>query len=113
MRRRPKDIGTAGETAVVGYLRNWFPDVHRLAQSGAQDVGDIGGVEALTLQVKVRKAMELAAWVDQAAVQAERAHTPHFAVVHKRRGKGNAGEWYCTLPLSVFASIYYSALETV
>jgi hypothetical protein len=106
VKRRPKQIGTEGETAVARYLLQWFPGIHRLAPAGDADCGDLGGVPDLTIQVKVRRELALAEWVDQSAAQAARAGTAAYVVVHKRRGKGDPGQWYVTTRLEVFAPLY-------
>ena len=106
MKRSPKQNGTEGETLVAGYLSRWFPAVRRLALSGAADIGDLGGIADLTIQVKMHHQMSLAGWVDQAKAQSKRAGTAHYVVVHKRWGKGDPGKWYVTLPLEVFAPLY-------
>jgi hypothetical protein len=111
VRRSPKQIGTEGETMVARYLSRWFPQVTRLALAGANDLGDLGGVPGLTIQVKMGREMRLAEWVDQAEEQHARAGTTAFVVVHRRRGRGDPGKWYCCLPLEVFAPMYAALLQ--
>jgi hypothetical protein len=106
VKRRPKQIGTEGETAVVTFLKTWFPGCHRAALQGNQDTGDIDGIEDLCVQVKTVHATDLAGWVDQTTKQAARKGVPFFVVVHKRFRRGDAGEWYVTLPLKIFAPLY-------
>ena len=53
MTGRPKDIGTAAETAVVRFLRdNGFPLAERRALHGSTDRGDITGTPGLVWEVK-------------------------------------------------------------
>jgi len=106
VKRRPKQNGTEGESAVVAYLHEWFPKAHRTAPQGTGDIGDIDGIDELCVQVKCRHAMDLAGWVDQTTEQADRKGVPNFIVVHKRWGRRDPGEWYVTLPLKVFAPLY-------
>jgi hypothetical protein len=112
VRRSPKQIGTDGETRVQRFLVRYFPGVCRLAPAGAQDLGDLGGIPLLTVQVKMGKSMRLAEWVDQAEDQARRADTPFFVVIHHRPRRGDPGQWYTTLPVEVFAGLYAAFLRT-
>jgi hypothetical protein len=113
MKRSPKQIGTDTETRTQRYLLRFFPRVCRLAPAGAQDLGDLGGVPMLTIQVKGGKVLKLAEWVDQAGDQSDRAHTPYFVVIHRRLRKGDPGQWYATLPVETFAGLYAAFLRTV
>jgi hypothetical protein len=106
MTRTAKQNGTEAETRVAEFLRPYFPEIRRLAPAGIADTGDLGGIVGLTVQVKAQHQLKLAAWVDQAATQAQRAGTDHYVVVHRRWGKGNPGQWYVTMPLANFAPLY-------
>lgn len=101
-----KQKGTAAETAVVGYLQtHGFPYAERRTLAGSSDRGDIAGIPGVVLEVKNCARMELAGWVDEAATEAGNADVDVYAVVHKRRRKGNPGDWFVTLPLSVFCEV--------
>lgn len=53
MKRRPKDIGTAAETAVVRYLReHGFPGADRQPLRGNRDQGDITITAGVIAEVK-------------------------------------------------------------
>jgi hypothetical protein len=90
------------------YLSDPFPGIHRLPPAGSADIGDLGGVPDLTIQVKAHHKMTLAAWITETFGQAVRAGTPFYVVIHKRWGCGrkSVDQWYVTLPLGVFAEIY-------
>ena len=101
-----KAKGTAAETAIVNYLRELGVDAHRHALHGTQDVGDIlipgSGV---VIEVKAHRDMALAAWVDECETERQNAAArwPGSRVAlgivwHKRRGKGDPRDCYCTLP---------------
>jgi hypothetical protein len=111
VRRTPKQNGTEAETAAATFLRDYFPGVCRLPASGQADVGDLGGIDELAVQVKAQHRMELAAWMDATAHQAARKGVPYFVVVHKRWRKG-PGDWYVSLPLRVFAPLYAQLLRS-
>jgi hypothetical protein len=105
--RRPivskqKAKGTAAETAVVNYTRAngpWL--VERRATTGAHDKGDLAGLPC-AVEVKNCARMELAKWLEEATVEATNAQAEFGVVVHKRRGKGSPGDWYCTLSYADF-----------
>jgi hypothetical protein len=98
--------GTAAETAVVTYLQqHGFEYAERRAMNGVNDRGDIAGIPGVCLEVKNCARMDLAGWVDEARLEAGNAGVSVYAVVHKRRGKGDPGDWYVTLPLSVFCQV--------
>jgi hypothetical protein len=110
--------GTAAETAVVRFLQaNGYPHCERRALAGSHDRGDVAGIPGLVIEVKAAARMELAAWLDEAKLEA----TPVRPVAvlgpdgrdsgktiwqeihdlglvwHKRRGKGSPGDWYVTM----------------
>jgi len=49
---RPRDIGTAAETAVVRVLREYFPEADRSPLRGHHDQGDIRGTGDFIWEVK-------------------------------------------------------------
>src|ERR1700747_591072 len=98
-----KQKGTTAESQSCHYLQGFFPEVHRLAPAGANDKGDLGGIPDLTISVKNHLALAHAQWGDDAAKQAANAGNTEFVVIHKRRGKGDPGQWYATTTLDVFA----------
>ena len=108
---RPKKKGTAAETAVVNYLREQgFPHAERRAQSGNSDRGDIAGVIGTVIEVKNCARMELAAWVDEANLEAANDGTPTGVVWHKRRGKGDPGDWFVSMDGATFVFLLREAL---
>jgi len=100
---RPKDIGTAAESAVVKYLReNGFGNAERRALRGGNDCGDITGCGPIVIEVKAGKAAEGAsdglvqAWLAEAETERRNARADVAVLVMKRKGKsGNsAGDWW-------------------
>ena len=95
---KPKQKGTAAETAVVAYLReHGFPTAERRALAGSGDKGDVSGVVGCVIEIKSCARTELAAWIEEARKEAAAAHAPVWAVWHKRRGKGSPAEWFVTM----------------
>ena len=103
---KSKQKGTAAETAVVKYLKaNGFPKAERRALTGALDKGDISGIDDVVFEVKDHKKMELSGWVKELEVEVDNANAVTGAVVHKRRGTTDVGEWYATMPFYMFLSL--------
>lgn len=112
---RPKDIGTAAETAVVRYLRaNGFPGAERRALAGTNDLGDIIGVPGWAIEVKGGKAAEVASpgqvddWMDETETERVNAGASYGLLVVKRRGVGvlRAGEWWAYLPVDTVGDMF-------
>ncbi|UAJ79977.1 hypothetical protein IT072_02550 [Leifsonia sp. ZF2019] len=101
---RNKARGTAFETLITRALQDAFPDDDRIDRAplrGAKDEGDIRGVRSpfgrVVIECKNHNRLELAAWVDEAEVERGNADAIAGAVVHKRRGKGQALDQYVTM----------------
>ena len=110
MVNRSKNIGTAGETAVVRYLRDCggWPNAERRALAGSADLGDIIGTPGICWEVKAGKAAETAtdgdlrAWQDQTDTETRNSRSELGVLVCKRKavGAGNAGSWWAWTRLS-------------
>ncbi|GAA2618881.1 hypothetical protein SMC26_40420 [Actinomadura fulvescens] len=107
MTNRPKQIGTAGESGVVAFLRpNGFPGAERRALKGTHDEGDITGTPALTWEVKAGKAaqqagdLQIAAWLGQTETERVNAGADVGVLVVARSGYGprRAGHWWAIVP---------------
>lgn len=119
MVNRPRNIGTAAETAVVKVLREFWPDADRSPLRGQRDQGDIRGTGDFIWEVKAGEAARgrtsvgetppglISEWLRQ--TEAERGHAgAKFGVlVTVRRGVGavNAGRWWAWLTTAAFAEI--------
>lgn len=112
--RRPRDIGTAAETAVVRHLTaNGFPQCERRALRGADDAGDLTGTPGICWSVKggeaARNASDLAItrWLAALATQMRHAQADVGVLVIQRRGVGpdNAGRWWAIMPAFQLADL--------
>lgn len=103
--------GTAAETAVVNYLRDeyGFRRVERRALHGTNDKGDIAGIENVVIEVKNCKAITLADWMKELTVEKKNADAEIGAVIAKKRGTTNAGEWYAILSVDDFLNLLRGA----
>lgn len=81
-----KIAGTTFETACVRYARDWgFPEAERIALHGTQDHGDVRLCRGIILECKNTRAINLAAAVDQAEIEAENGGAWLGVAVIKRR----------------------------
>lgn len=107
MVNRPKQIGTAAETATLRVALPYFPDAERRVLHGNADQGDIrlnrhwvvevkGGKQ--TVQVGDKK---LAGWVDELYTEIGHAGAQHGFLVLQRAGVGapNAHRWWAYIAL--------------
>lgn len=107
MVNRPKQIGTAGETAVRKIVTPYFPDAHRLVLAGHADEGDIWLSKRFILEVKAGAQTrqigdaQLAKWMVEANVEAANAGVDMGFLVVQRAGFGapNAHRWWIYLTL--------------
>lgn len=73
----------------------------RLAPTGFEDEGDVHISPFFCLQCKDVNRHDFAGWVDDAELQADRAHLPYGVAVVKRRRKG-IGRSYAVMSLEGF-----------
>lgn len=107
-----KQKGTAGETAIVDYLRGQgFNACERRALSGNTDKGDIAGIHDTVIEAKKANKIELSAWLGELAVEMRNANARFGAVWAWRRGKSNPADWYVVMPGHVFADLLKEALK--
>lgn len=105
-----KKKGTDFESQVVlPFIKIWKPEAERRTLAGNKDKGDIyiPGEKRFVLELKCHKDMKLAAWVEEARVEAGNAGVPFGVVIHKRRGTRTPGEQYVTMPLFAFLGLVY------
>lgn len=109
--------GSRFENEAMKWLREQGYDVERLRLTGKEDEGDllirrdVPGLKVtrFVLEAKNVSRMSLATWVQEAEVEGLNYadhrglnyDDVHWAVVHKRKGKGVAKS-YVTLPLDEF-----------
>ena len=98
MSNRSKSKGTAWESAVVAFLRaSGFPHAERRALSGSNDCGDVTGIPGVVIEAKSAAKVELAAWADEANVEAANARADLGVVWFHRRGRASAGDGFVLL----------------
>ena len=107
---KPKKVGTAWETAIVGYLRGRGVDhAERRALTGGADRGDIAGIPGVVVEAKNCARVELAAWVAEVTAEVLNAGAALGAVWIKRRGKASPGDGYVVLTGEAFVGLLIEA----
>jgi len=97
---KAKAKGTAAETATVKYLReHGFPYAERRALHGTADKGDITGCGPVVFEVKNHAKLDLAGWLKELETEMQNADVNFGAVIAKKRGTTNPGEWYAVMPV--------------
>ena len=103
---KQKAKGTAAETAVVRWLRdNGFPYAERRALHGTADMGDITGCGPVVFEVKNHKTLDLAGWIKELETEMRNAKVDTGAVIAKKRGTTDPGEWYAVMPLRILVGL--------
>lgn len=119
---KARQKGTAAETAVVEYLRHaGFRRAERRSLNGRHDRGDVAGIDGVVIEVKNQNAMDLAGWLKELEVEMSNEIISQFvlsggdgapvtgAVIHKKRGTTDVGEWYATLPVELWVELLIRA----
>ena len=110
MPSKGKAKGSSFEREIVAYLRTeGWTGAERTRAGWIDDRGDIDGVVGVTLECKNRRSMELAEWIDELVVEMGHASNHVGAVVHKRRGVTDPGQYYASMPFSVFVRLLQEA----
>lgn len=96
--------GKEAEREVARALRRrgWRAITSRDARGGAQGGADLITDFPLSIEVKNRKALDLAGWWAQAQDQ---AGGDPAVVIHKRRGKARAEDWWVLMDLSTLLDL--------
>lgn len=114
MVNKPKNKGTAGESAVVAYLRTaGFPYAERLALQGGKDRGDITGIPGVVIEVKAVQTYAFNQWLKEAQVERDNAGADFGLVVAKPRlvGSTRTGSWYALMYAHEFMSLVQAAVK--
>lgn len=102
--------GANAENEVVKYLRgNGFPYAERRLTGSDDPYGDVTGIPGVVIEVKNHATLDLGTWVAQLEDELHHTKADVGAVIHKRKGRTNVGEWYATLPAAVLARLLVEA----
>lgn len=105
-----KRRGTAWESAIVTYLvgKGWM-HAERRALAGSKDRGDIAGVVGVVIEAKSAARVELAAWLDEANVEALNDRSRVGVVWFKRRGKSSPRDGFVLMDGETFVELLREA----
>lgn len=112
--RRPRDIGTAAETAVVRYLRaHGWPEAERRQLRGNLDAGDITGTPGICWEIKGGNAAKTASdglvtqWLADTERERINAGARLGILVMQRAGYGpdRCYMWWAVIPLHVLVDM--------
>ena len=103
--------GVNAERAVEVWLRaNGWPYAERRLAGRDNDTGDFAGLgPGLVLDAKNRARLDLATWVDQLVAEMDNADAEMGALIVKRRGRLDVGDWYGILPARLLAALLRDA----
>lgn len=107
--------GSSFERLIADHFKaNGFPFADRRVKSGSKDRGDIGGIhdhhgQSIVIEAKNTTRIELGTWAKEA--EAERLNDEALVgvVVHKRHGKGQAGEQWVTMTVDDLVALLTGA----
>lgn len=101
MVNRPKNKGTAAESAVVDYLSvNGWPHAERRSLKGALDKGDVTGCPGLCFEVKVGDGgLRLGSWLVETGIERINAGADFGVLAVKPLGLGrkNVASWFAVM----------------
>lgn len=106
---RSKRVGTAWESKVVEYLRQWWPYAERRATSGANDKGDIAGLVGVCLECKAHASWKPSEWLRELDAEMVNAAADTGAVFAKVRGKCQAADGVILLRPDVYVQLLRQA----
>ena len=115
MVNKPKAKGTQAEVLVRDhFIGAGFPDVHRSALSGIQDIGDLIGLGRVTIQVKNHATPKIPEWLRATEKQRQLAGNDFGLLVAKRQGVGarNVGNWAAIMVESQWMRLYWESGKT-
>ena len=99
-----KEKGTRWESAVAKFLQSKGFPVWRMAQTGAQDEGDLGGLPSWAFECRDRAKMDLSKNVRDANNRAQ-AKGALFGVTIMKKRNASVGDGYVAMDLETFAKI--------
>jgi len=101
-----KRKGSQAERDVIAWLKaNGFKYADRRLAGATLDKGDISGVPGVTIEIKNHAKMDLSGWLAELEIEMKNDGAWTGTVLHKRRNKGNVGEWYATMPAKIWLEL--------
>lgn len=106
-----KDKGRRAELAVGRYLngQGWAHAEPTRRSGWSDDRGDIDGLPGVCLEVKAAQHFRREEWLAELAAEMVNARCQVGAVIVKRWGTTEVGDWYALMPVSILASLLHDA----
>lgn len=105
-----KRKGSQAERDVVAWLKaNGYPYADRRVAGATLDKGDISGVLGVTIEIKNHAKLDLAGWTAELEIEMKNDKAWTGVVIHKKKGKGDVGQWYATMPASIWIALLNKA----
>ena len=106
--------GSAYERSIVDYLRKSGFMADRTRAGWVDDRGDIHGVTSpegkpFTFECKNHRGDSLPGWIKELQREVSNAGGVVGVVVHKKHGTTDAGDQFCTLPMSMLVQLLKEA----
>lgn len=118
MANQMKSLGTSHETAIKNWLReNGWPYADRRTLAGASDEGDLRLSERVpfTIEAKTAKSTtdkaSLGAFMKELVAEVENSNSESGAVILKKRGTTDVGEYYAIMPVWMLNIILQKAYQ--
>lgn len=98
---KQKQKGTLAETAIVNYLKSFFPKVERRTLNGQYDKGDIAGIEDFVIEVKNQKTYKIPEWMSETDQERINAGESFGLLIIKpnKIGVTQVSKWWAVMPL--------------
>ena len=104
-----KRKGTAWESAIVTYLRTWWPFTERRALSGAADQGDIAGIVGVCIEAKASTRWEIPAWLRELDVEIANSQADVGALWCKSINKAQVEDGFIVMRPAQFVALLKQA----
>jgi hypothetical protein len=106
---KSKAKGTAWESAIVDYLRPFWPHVERRTLGGSKDRGDIAGLPGVVVEAKDCRTVTLGPWLDEAEVEKTNDKADVGVVWLKRPRKTDPGAAFVVMSGAQFVELLTAA----
>jgi hypothetical protein len=109
-RASARAAGARFERLLADYLAAHVDDrIDRRVKTGAKDRGDIGGLrvhgQRVVIECKDTARISLGTWAGEAEVERGNDDAIAAVIIHKRTGKGSAGEQWVTMTAADFVAL--------
>lgn len=108
---KAKQKGTLAESAVVEYLKNFWPLVERRVLSGKNDKGDISGIPKIVIEIKNQKTYKIHEWLKETEIEKTNAKADFGVLLVKpnKIGVSKVDQWWTVIPLGDLVQLLQKA----